>query len=150
MKLIYFALTVLCALPLINTVKDFIDFSSSRSFSGFSGFSTFVLYIVGIIIFFFLFLYALGTFAGQMLKEKSQKTLPIITANAKVISKNTEITGRHAHTHFYVAFELESGDRKQFEVTNEQYSFLLEEETGVLHYKDGNGFTFFEKFEVNE
>lgn len=150
MKFIYFVLTILCALPAINLIVEFVDFLSSKSFSGVLGFFTFILYIIGIIFFLFLFIVVLCTFAGQIIKEKLQKTLPIITDNAKVISKHNKITGRNTHTHFYVAFELESGERKQFEITNEQYSFLVEGEMGKLYYKEGKGFAFFEKFEVNK
>ncbi|MBO5952889.1 MAG: DUF2500 family protein [Oscillospiraceae bacterium] len=146
----YFMSTILLTMPLIYLIEKFVDFLSSKSFSGISGFFEFVLYIISIILFLYLFILALRSFVGHMFIEKLQKTLPGIRDNAKVISKHTEITGRYAHTNFYAAFELESGERKQFEVTNEQYSVLLENEIGELYYKEGKGFAFFENFEVDK
>lgn len=150
MKFVYFILTIICAMPVINLAKDLIDFLSSKSFSGVSGFFTIILYIIGIIFFLILFILVLAAFVVQIFKERLQKILPILNANAKVISKHTKISGRNAVTHFYAAFELESGERKHFEVSNEQYSVLIEEETGELHYKESKGFTFFEGFDVDK
>ena len=150
MKFMYLFVAMLVALPLIYLIENFVVFLSSKGFLGISGIFELILYIISMFLFLFLFIFVIGSFVGEIHREKLQRTLPVITDNAKVISKHTKITGRHAHTCFYVAFQLESGERKLFEVTNEQYSILVEEESGELYYKEGKGFAFFVYFEVNK
>ena len=149
MKFMYLSLAMLITLPLIYLIENFVVFLSSKGYLGVSGIFELILYIISMFIFLFLFIYVIGFFVGEIRRERLQRTLPVITDNAKVISKHTKITGRQAYTCFYVAFELESGERKLFEVTNEQYSFLVEEESGELYYKEGKGFAFFVYFKVN-
>lgn len=51
-----------------------------------------------------------------------------------------DITGAHGfhhttHTTYYVTFQVNSGDRMEFEVNGNEYGILIEGDTGKLHFQ---------------
>lgn len=72
---------------------------------------------------------------------------PVLTVDAKVVAKRTDVststhhdadnTGHHHHayTDYYVTFEVESGDRMEFIVIDEEYGMLVEGDKGRLTFQ---------------
>ena len=88
----------------------------------------------------------------------SAKTIanaPVTKINAKVILKNSTTNSHHPSFQDYVyvydsltiTFETQDGRRLVFSVTQEQYSLYLENDTGILSYKEHNGQLSFINFE---
>lgn len=72
---------------------------------------------------------------------------PVLTVIAKLVTKRTDVTshmhngndnGMHHHstsTTYYVTFEVESGDRMEFNVGQQEYGMLVEEDIGKLKFQ---------------
>jgi len=67
---------------------------------------------------------------------------PILTVNAKVISKRTQVKGRNnnnnvnsTRTYYYVTFEVESGDRMELHMNGQEYGMLAEDDVGSLTFQ---------------
>ncbi|MCL2827894.1 MAG: DUF2500 domain-containing protein [Oscillospiraceae bacterium] len=92
-------------------------------------------------VFFIFFLLFLGCTVGSMAvlkKEKRIENLPALTGNAKIISKNINVTGSkyYTGTRYYITFELADGTRTVLNTSLQQYGLVLEGESGVLSYKE--------------
>ncbi len=70
--------------------------------------------------------------------------LPVQDSPARVLANRTEIRGgghRHGHgrsrvrTDYYVAFELRSGERREFGVPGPEYGVLVEGDEGTLAHQ---------------
>ena len=93
-------------------------------------------------------------------KYNTIETLPEIKVPAKVIFKNSTTTSTQeysaeiganvvttVHDVLAVTFETQEGRRLVFPVTQEQYSLYLENDTGILSYKEYDGQLIFINFE---
>ena len=67
---------------------------------------------------------------------------PVLTEQARVVAKRTETgghvggeTGGRVYTTYYVTFELESGERREFEVRGRDSGALVEGDEGSLTYQ---------------
>ncbi|QHE51922.1 DUF2500 domain-containing protein [Pontibacillus sp. HMF3514] len=66
---------------------------------------------------------------------------PVLTVNAKVISKRTQVRGRNnnnmnsTRTYYFVTFEVESGDRMELQVDGQEYGMLAEGDVGSLTFQ---------------
>lgn len=72
---------------------------------------------------------------------------PRLTVPAVVVTKRTNVTrrsgggvnGHHHHhrtsTSYYVTFEVESGDRMEFQMTGPEYGLLVEGDKGNLNFQ---------------
>lgn len=71
---------------------------------------------------------------------------PRLTVPATVVSRRTSVTHHHHHgangvhhahhtTHYYVTFEVESGDRMEFSVSGSEYGMLAEGDRGQLSFQ---------------
>ncbi|WP_223066181.1 DUF2500 domain-containing protein [Paenibacillus caui] len=68
---------------------------------------------------------------------------PVLTVTTLVTSKRTEVTYRHhsdsdshhSTTRYFVTFEVESGDRLEFEVQGEEYGQTAEGDQGSLTFQ---------------
>ena len=72
---------------------------------------------------------------------------PVLTVLAKIVTKRTHVSshvnnaadnGMHHHntsTTYYVTFEVESGDRMEFNVGQQEYGMLVEEDIGKLKFQ---------------
>lgn len=107
----------------------------------FSGFS---------VIFFIIFGLILSLFIVAIVKGVKQwntnNNSPILTVEAKIIAKR--IRTRHSssmmdndmhtsssYTDYYITFEVESGDRLEFEVPDKEYGVLIEGDQGRLTFQ---------------
>lgn len=79
---------------------------------------------------------------------KRNNDSPVLTVEAKVVTKRTDVSHyQHANmtnntmdaaystTYYYVTFEVESGDRMEFHVQNEEYGMLAEGDLGKLTFQ---------------
>ncbi len=73
-------------------------------------------------------------------------TSPVLTVEARVVTKRADVTMHHhgdvdqMHMHhsvtrYYVTFEVESGDRMEFEMPDTQYGLLVEGDRGKLTFQ---------------
>ncbi|MGT2715462.1 DUF2500 domain-containing protein [Streptococcus respiraculi] len=83
--------------------------------------------IVGII------LWRLGKLLFEALRNNA---VPQEFRTAKLIGKRTHIGGgNHAYTAYYLAFELESGERREFRVSSKAYALSAEGDKGELAFQ---------------
>lgn len=96
------------------------------------------------------FLLVIGTFVVMLIKgigEWNQNNhSPKLTVPAKIVAKRTDIS-RHRHggttgmdhshtsTSYYVTFEVESGDRLEFQLSGSEYGLLVEGDLGKLSFQ---------------
>ena len=102
------------------------------------------------IMFFIVFALVIGTFlfviiSGLLQWNKNNRS-PVLTVEAKVVSRRTDVSRRH-HRHdnaamhtststwYYVTFEVESGDRIEFSVSGTEYGLLAEGDEGKLTFR---------------
>jgi hypothetical protein len=70
---------------------------------------------------------------------------PILSVCAKIVSKRTNVSSSmhndndmHHHsssTSYYVTFEVESGDRMEFNISGDEYGMLVEGDEGKLTFQ---------------
>lgn len=63
---------------------------------------------------------------------------PVLTVQAKVVTKRTAVRGggeHRAYNDYFVTFEVESGDRMELEVKDNDYGILVEGDQGHLHFQ---------------
>ncbi len=81
----------------------------------------------------------------------SNNNSPVLTVNAKIITKRAEVSHSTSHHHaghdtgihhsssssttYYAAFEVESGDRMEFRLPGKEYGLLAEGDTGKLTFQ---------------
>lgn len=103
-----------------------------------------VIVTLGFILVFGLFLVTAFRGIGRWKYNNAQ---PVLTVSAKVVSKRTNVSshmhsdadgiGHHSHadTTYYVTFEVESGDRMEFNVDGGEYGILIEGDFGKLTFQ---------------
>lgn len=70
---------------------------------------------------------------------------PVLTVNAKIVSKRMDVKHRSnhhndhvshsSHTYYYATFEVESGDRMEFGLSGHDYGMLAEGDEGRLTFQ---------------
>lgn len=111
------------------------------------------------IIFFLMFFIVLGiillSFIRGIAQWNKNNHAPRLTVDATVVSKRINVThhnqvnaGMH-HTYTstwnYVTFQVESGDRKELQVSGREYGMLVEGDRGKLSFQ-GTRYLGFERF----
>ncbi len=83
-------------------------------------------------------LYCIGNFIWIIRFRYKYKHLPILTLSAKVVSKLNPVAGTQYGftTRCFATFELANGTRKMFRVPFQVYGTILENENGILSYKE--------------
>lgn len=98
-------------------------------------------------IFFITFILILSLFVVVILKgvkeKRSNDKEEILKKYGKVISKRIFV---REFTTYYVTFELDSNERKEFHVSGEEYGLLVENDYGLLIFQ-GTRFISFERME---
>ena len=78
---------------------------------------------------------------------------PKLTVPATVVAKRSDvhrgIETMHTFTSYYVTFQVESGDRMEFEVSDMEYGMLAEGDSGELTFQ-GNRYLNFQRNESAE
>ena len=73
--------------------------------------------------------------AKNVSQWKQNNNSPNVTVNATVVAKRTEVWGHeHAHTNYYVTFQLENGERLELPVKGTEYGMLSESDHGKLSH----------------
>ena len=89
-----------------------------------------------------------GTIASTLFKnaknERKNDASPRLTSEATVVTKRTHVRGHHAHTTYFATFQFESGDRLELEIPRDRFGYLVEGDTGKLHFQ-GTRFLDFER-----
>jgi uncharacterized membrane protein YraQ (UPF0718 family) len=137
-------------------------------FSPFGGFNwMFTLVPVLVII---IFAVVIGGIIFTLVKNVAQwhenNNSPVLTVDAKVTAKRMDVNhrshhhhGHHRHhhhhhhhhssstTYYYATFEVQSGDRVEFSVSDREYGMLAEGDTGKLTFQ-GTRYKGFERVRV--
>lgn len=78
---------------------------------------------------------------------------PVLNVFATVVAKRQQVSYHHhnnnmamnmGNTSYYVTFEVESGDRMEFQVSGREYGMLVEQDFGTLKFQ-GTRFLGFER-----
>lgn len=78
-------------------------------------------------------LWRLGT---SLLEALRNNVAPQEWYTAELIGKRTHVGGsEHSYTNYYLAFELENGERKEFRVKSSAYALSAEGDKGELSFK---------------
>lgn len=98
-------------------------------------------------IFFIAILAFIGfTLVRSILQWNHNNKQPILTVEARVATKRTEVSHHHSasnesmHSHstdtsYFVTFEVESGDRIEFRISGSEYGQLVEGDMGKLNFQ---------------
>lgn len=90
------------------------------------------------------FVFVIGSMVVKGVKYAGDKTLPIIPAHAKIVSKRTQVWGDHSHTTYYATFELDNGQRVELSIPDREIGYLAEGDVGTLSFQ-GEIFVGFER-----
>lgn len=84
---------------------------------------------------------------------------PVLTVNAKLVSKRIDVKHRSSHhnenvshsshTYYYATFEVESGDRMEFDLNGQDYGMLAEGDEGRLTFQ-GTRFLGFQRARLEQ
>jgi hypothetical protein len=100
-----------------------------------------------VIMFIIIFVVIIINISKGAKKWSYNNSQPVLTVNAKVVAKRTDVSSGAAHhdadnmnhyhtyTSYYVTFEVESGDRMEFGVMDGEYGMLVEEDRGKLTFQ---------------
>lgn len=124
-----------------------MSFTMNSGF-GFGGMHDFM-FDVFPVIFCIMFVVIIGVFIATAFSGVKQwhrnNNSPRLTVSAVVVNKRTQVghhhsgvnEHRHSHgyTHYYVTFEVESGDRMELQVTGQESGMLVEGDRGQLTFQ---------------
>ena len=105
---------------------------------------SFSLFSIVFVIIFAAALFIIGTVAVRLIKQKrNDDRSPRLDVDARVVAKRTHVSGDHAHTSYYVTFQVNSGDRMELHVPSYDYGMLVEGDQGKLTFQGSRflGFT---------
>ena len=91
---------------------------------------------------------AFGIIISNLVKSGRQNrkndASPRLTTDATVVTKRTQVRGDHAHTTYFATFQFESGDRLELQIPHDRFGYLVEGDSGKLHFQ-GTRFLDFER-----
>jgi hypothetical protein len=110
------------------------------------------------LLFMAVFIVILGTFVFRMVigikQWQSNNSQPVLTVEAKVVAKRTEIHRHTSNTNgqmmttnstsYFATFQVQSGDRMELKVHSRDYGLLAEGDAGRLTFQ-GTRFQGFER-----
>ncbi len=108
------------------------------------------------ILFFIVFFLILGVILVSVIRGIAQwnqnNHSPRLTVRAAIVSKRLQVSHHHAadgvnsssFTHYYVTFQVESGDRMELQVNGREYGILAEGDCGNLTFQ-GTRYLSFER-----
>jgi len=94
-----------------------------------------------------IFIIVIGTIIGRAVNYGTQKTKPEESVAAKVVSKRQHVWGDHSHTNYYATFELENGDRIEYQIPSKDIGYIVEGDYGILTHQ-GTLFTSFNRDKI--
>lgn len=94
------------------------------------------------------FIFVFGTFIARSVQGAKQwkrnNESPVLTVNAVMVTKRMNIDYHHhnndmhhtySSTTYYATFQVESGDRMEFKVSDAEYGLLVEKDNGRLTFQ---------------
>jgi|HigsolmetaGSP12D_1036236.scaffolds.fasta_scaffold00566_3 hypothetical protein len=96
----------------------------------------------------------------SLLPWQRNRSQPVLSVAARVVSRRTNVASHHrleeaggghirSDTSYYVTFQVESGDRLEFQVDGREYGMLAEFDTGKLTFR-GTKYLGFERSPARE
>ena len=85
-----------------------------------------------------------STLVKQAKTNRKNNASPRLTSDATLVTKRTHVRGDHAHTTYFATFQFESGDRLELEIPRDRFGYLVEGDSGKLHFQ-GTRFLDFER-----
>ncbi len=87
--------------------------------------------------------------AGALLLKLASKKYTYKTVIAKAVSKTYQIRGseRATRTNYYISFEFPCGNRYNFPVDLGSFNTILEDENGILTYKQKGQYMYYVSFQ---
>lgn len=92
-----------------------------------------------------IFVLVIGTFIATAVRGVStwnkNNQSPVLTVDAVVVAKREQFsrhhhdTGYHTYTHYFVTFQVQSGDRIELEMEGTDYGMLCEGDRGQLTFQ---------------
>ena len=76
-----------------------------------------------------------STLVKNSKQERKNDASPRLTSDATVVTKRTHVRGDHAHTTYFATFQFESGDRLELQIPHQQFGYLVEGDSGRLHFQ---------------
>lgn len=117
---------------------------------GFDFFGSAFPFVFGILFFGMLAVFIVMGIRGLLQWNKNNHS-PRLSVAARVVSKREDVSHHtsddHMHTtytHYYATFEVESGDRMEFELRGNEYGLLAEGDLGKLTFQ-GTRYLSFER-----
>ena len=104
------------------------------------------------IVTFIVFFMIIKNAAKAAIERKRNNNSPVEAVVSKVIGRRTSIHGggeTRAYNEYYVTFELDNGERLEFNVKGEEYGKLVEGDEGELKYQ-GTRYLGFTRYVVVE
>lgn len=104
------------------------------------------------LLFIIVFVLVLGTFAVTLFRGLTtwhkNNNSPQLTVEAEIVARRADVS-RHTHhsgadnnihhhttsTNYYVTFEVDSGDRMEFHIPDQEYGYLVEGDRGRLTFQ---------------
>lgn len=77
----------------------------------------------------------LFTIINAIRKGIYNNSQPVLTVDAKIVSKRTRARGKNTRTYYYVTFEFESGDRQELIMRGNEFGMLVEGDNGKLKFQ---------------
>lgn len=102
--------------------------------------------IVFMVMFVTVFIIFVITIVSKFKQNAYNKTQPVLTVEATIADKRSDHSTSHHHntdgmshtshyTHYYVTFQVESGDRMEFEVDDREFGMLVAGDRGRLTFQ---------------
>ena len=103
-----------------------------------------LIYSISVVTCFFMGLGSLFALS-QFIRETKLELLPILSSSAVLIEKIKE--DHRGSSDYFLNFELDNGERKLFKVNRETYAKYLQNEKGIITYKEKDNLVEFLSFE---
>ena len=110
--------------------------------------------IIFMVMFVTIFIIFLITIIGKLKQGIHNKKQPVLSVEASVVDKrsdhrtshnhNNNMHSTHHYTYYYVTFQVESGDRMEFEVESTEYGLIAMGDVGKVTFQ-GTAFKGFER-----
>ena len=85
-----------------------------------------------------------STLVKNAKSERKNDASPRLTSQATLVTKRTHVRGDHSRTDYYATFQFESGDRLELKIPRDRFGYLVEGDSGKLHFQ-GTRFLDFER-----
>ena len=77
----------------------------------------------------------ISTFTRHRKQERKNDASPRLASEATVVTKRHHVWGDHSRTDYYATFPFESGDRLELKIPHDRFGYLVEGDSGKLHFQ---------------